>query len=202
MPYFKFLVTKMLLLGFLMLLGIFEANTTLNDATLFKLFQLDRYGWSSWIWNSHRLCTGSVWYAQHFGCEESNKVISFISDKTANIFERIYFMVIERLVISLITNYGYAVCAVCRATSVRHLTPRLLSNRFTPCSHFFRPKVLGFHFCGASRVVAHFSVTHFPEGPFRGASWWFQTWPRHPVTANHHLGRTPSEIILRTSVKS
>ena len=77
-------------------------------------------------------------------------------------------MVIERLVISLIKNDGYAVCAVCRATSVRHLTPRLLSNRFTPCSHFFRPKVLGFHFCGASRVVAHFSVTHFPRGAIPG----------------------------------
>ena len=38
----KFLVTNMLLLGFLMLLRIFEANTTLIDATLFKLCQLER----------------------------------------------------------------------------------------------------------------------------------------------------------------
>ena len=158
----------MLLLGFLMLLRIFEANTTLNDATLFKLFQLDRYGWSSWIWNSHRLCAGSVSYAQHFGCKESNKVISFISDKLANIFERIYFMVIERLVISLIKMMAMQCVRFAELQACTIWRPGFCQIALHRALTFFAPKVLGFHFCGASRVVAHFSVTHFPRGAIPG----------------------------------
>ena len=96
-------------------------------------------------------------------------------------------------------------CAVCRARIVRHSTPLVLSNRF-----------IASHFCRAQSFRVPFSVEHlalwlffpwpiFPRGPFRGAGWWFQSWPRHPVTANHHLGRSqrkksPREHLVFLSV--
>ena len=61
------------------------------------------------------------------------------------------------------------------------------------------------HFSSAQSFRVPFSMEHlafifpwpiFPRGPFRGAGWWFQTWPRHPVTVKHHLGRSTKKNYL------
>ena len=53
-----------------------------------------------------------------------------------------------------------------QACAIRH--PGFCQIALHRALTFFAPKVLGFHFCGASRVVAHFSVTHFPRGAIPG----------------------------------